>query len=361
MLEPVRVSQFVKEYDTYARTVLRPSRDELKRLFKSWKDPNYWAKHGAGRLPAPSPIQRAITRIKRPESVVDKILRKPSSFPLGLDPSTIPEMTDALGGRAVVYFLQNLPLVDRELRDSTQLEVSAKDPPTAYLSQELAEQLGLTRMHVARKASGYASLHYIVRFRQTVLGSEPTPWFELQVRTLVEDVWGEIEHVLGYKPGKRTSFAVTRQFRIIASELTAIDEHFNLLFQELTRFQSEGTVRDSDPLNAENLPAVLSELSIGCAQGEIDGELKLLASRGINSVGELREQATGRRLDVIRRTYHDYRSRSPTDFETVAALAAARELDEGHPGLSEAVKAQIDIVEAWRGLQSEIRKEDRVT
>jgi len=303
-------------------------------------------------------VQRALSRIKRPESVVDKILRKPSSFPEGLAAKSIDTMYDTLGGRVIVYFLQNLPLVDQELRESEILEVSSIDPPTAYLTQELAEQLGLTKLRVSKKDSGYASLHYTVRFRPTVLRAGLTPWFELQVRTLVEDAWGEVEHVLGYKPDKRTSFAVKRQFRIIASELTAIDEHFNLLFEELSRFQREGIFRDADPLNAENLPPVLSELGIGCAQSEIDGQLKLLTSRSISSVGELRENATSHRLDLIRKTYRDYRDRPPTDFETVAAVAAVRGLDDDDTMIRDAIKGQIDILEAWIGLKREIRKED---
>jgi hypothetical protein len=238
------------------------------------------------------------------------------------------------------------------------LEVSQIDPPTAYLTQDLAEQLGLTKLKVSKKASGYASLHYVVRFRSMFLVDVQRPWFELQVRTLVEDVWGEVEHVLGYKPDKRTSFAVKRQFRIIASELNAIDEHFNLLFQELSRFQQEGIFRDVDPLNAENLPPVLSELGIGCAQSEIDGQLKLLASRGIVSVGELREEATGHRLELIRTTYREYRDRTPTDFETVAGVAAIRGLDDDGAAITHAIRGPIDLLEAWQGLKDQIKKED---
>lgn len=358
MTEPDVVRQLVRDYDDYARNVLRPNRVGLKKVFRNWKDPNHWARHARLiRLPAPSPVQRAVSRIKRPESVIDKLLRKPSSFPDGLTMKSVQDMHDTLGGRVIVYFLSNLPLVDRELRESEALEISRNNPPVAYLSQDLANQLGLTHLKVSRKDSGYASVHYIVRFRPTALGSAARPWFELQVRTLAEDVWGEIEHVLGYKPNKRTSFAVRRQFRIIASELAAIDEHFNLLYEELSRFQEEGTVRDADPLNAENLPPVLSELGIGCAQGEIDGQLKLLASRGFNTVGELREGASGNRAEVIRNTYRSYRGRLPTDFETVAGIAAISGISDD-ARLADAIKSQIDILEAWRGLKQEFRNDD---
>ncbi len=270
---------------------------------------------------------------------------------------SIDGMYDTLGGRVVVYFLSNLPLVDRELRDSDVLEISPVGEPIAYLSQDLASQLGLSHLNVSHKDSGYASLHYVARFRSTALAGVQRPWFEIQVRTLAEDVWGEVEHVLGYKPDKRTSFAVKRQFRIIAPELTAIDEHFNLLYEELSRFQEEGIFRDTDPLNAENLPPVLSELGIGCAQSEIDGQLKLLASRGFGTVGDLREGSAGNRLEAVRNTYRSYRGRLPSDFETVAGIAAIRGLvDEAKIG--GVIRSQIDVLEAWWGLKQEIRRED---
>lgn len=356
MLEQDRVRALVSEYEQYVRSVLRPTQEEIKRLFVNWKDPNHWARHvSLARLPSPSPIQRTLSRIKRPESVIDKILRKPSSFPDGLSMVSVRNMSDAVGARVIVYFLANLPLIDAELRESEALEISQDDKPIAYLSQDLATQLGLTRLNVIRKDSGYASLHYIVRFRSSIMPDRERPWFELQVRTLVEDAWGEVEHVLGYKPNKRTSFAVRKQFRIISSELTAIDEHFNLLFEELSRFQQEGVFRDADPLNAENLPPVLSELGIGCAQSEIDGQLKLLASRGFLTVGELREGAAGHRLEMIRDTYRSYRNRMPTDFETVAAIAATRGVSE-RGRMEEAIRSQIDILEAWLSLRTEFKR-----
>ncbi|MGH8480314.1 MAG: hypothetical protein ACREXK_12240, partial [Gammaproteobacteria bacterium] len=66
---------FLADYERYVREVLRPTQDRLKATFERWKTPDYWTHHLDRPRPAlPSPIQRAFTRIKRPESVVDKIL-----------------------------------------------------------------------------------------------------------------------------------------------------------------------------------------------------------------------------------------------------------------------------------------------
>ncbi len=79
--------------------------------------------------------------------------------------------------------------------------------------------------------------------------------------------------------------------------LERIDEHFNFLFEELSRFQEEGNFQDSDQLRCfENLPAVLSGVAgpQGVAQQEIDGLLKVHVSQGLRTVGELRSAATAR-------------------------------------------------------------------
>ncbi len=354
MMHSTQHKQFLSDYENYVLKVLRPTNDEIKKLFEGWRDPAHWANVSRlSRLPSPSPIHRFFSRIKRPESAVDKILRHPSLFPDALSIESVKKMTDAVGARIIVYFLTNLPLIDKELRCSEDIEISAVHPPIAYLTQDLLDRLNLKDMKRVHKDSGYASLHYIVRLRSSEVPRDEKPWFELQVRTLTEDVWGEIEHILGYKPNKRTSFAVRKQFQIISSELTAIDEHFNLLYEELSRFQEESLYRDESPLNAENLPAVLSEAGIGCAQREIDGLLKLLVSRKIETVGELRAEAIEERMEIIRKVYSGYEGRSPNNFELVASLAAIRGISD-ESAIEEAVKSQVDFLKAWEKLKENL-------
>lgn len=346
-------AHFIEMYAEYVRQTLLPTRNQIKRLFRAWKEPTFWARHASRtRLPSPSPIQRSFPRIKRPESVVDKILRKPSAFPDGLTLKSVQAMDDAVAARIVVYFMSNLPVIDRELRETESIEISEHSPPIAYLTEDIAHRIGLGDLQRGRKDSGYASIHYVVRFRRSGHSDVESPWFEIQVRTLAEDLWGEIEHVLGYRPEKRTSFAVRKQFQILSAQLTAIDEHFNLLYEELSRFQEEVTFADASPLNAENLPPVLDGLGVGCAQKEIDGQLKLLASRGFQTVGDLRRECSGARLEIIRNTFRNTVGREPGNFEIVAGVAAARGIAE-EAEIALAVKEQIAFLDAWMKLKDE--------
>jgi GTP pyrophosphokinase len=343
--------RFLEQYRHYVEGTLQPLQRRVKTLLADWKEPAYWAGYSlSGRHPTPSPIQRVRLRIKRPESAVDKILRKPESYPDSLTIESLRRMPDTVGARVIVYFLSQLSLVDREIRNSREFELSPEHPPIAYLPPHLHSELGLSHIERQEKESGYASIHYLLRLREGAEGAEENPCFELQLRTLSEDIWGEIEHVLGYKPEKRTSFAVRKQFKIISRELEALDEHFNFLFEELTRFQEEGVFGDFDPLNAENLPYVLREVGLGCAQREIDGLLKLLFSRGISTVHELRLVATPHRVDLIRNVYLQQGGRQPVNFEYVANLANLEGVEDEDEMIAR-IKAHREFLEFWAGFK----------
>lgn len=314
--------EFLDQYRSYRERVLEPTRLEIKKTLSRWKEPDYWAKYHPddSRLPYLSPVQRVIAGIKRPESVVDKILRKPESFPDGLAATSFIKMTDAVRSRAVVYVLSQFPIIDREIRSNPRLQVSDDHPPVAYLSPDLATRMALP-LRVEIKESGYAAIHYVLRLRDSALPVDQRPWFELQVRTLVEDAWGEIEHVLGYKPGRGTEFSVRRQFQLISKLLETVDDHFNFLFGQLSTIQEHVRYSGDDQLNAENLPAVLGEHGMVCAQQEIDGLLKLLISRGIRTVGSLRSVAAPRQIEIVMNSYVNEFGRNANTFEVVANLA----------------------------------------
>lgn len=346
---------FLSAYEDYALNVLKPKQNQLKQIFESWRDQNYWEKYQDNiRHPIPSPVQHTRTRIKRPESLIDKITRKPDSFPKGLCMDSVRNMGDALGGRVVVYFLSGLPILDREVRNHPLIQIYEDDPPVAYLDASTLRKLGLGHIKQNDKDSGYASIHYTIKLKDGDVSEHDNPLLELQIRTLAENIWGEIEHILGYKPGKFTSLAVKKQFQIISSQLKAIDEHFNFLHEELTRFQGEVVIEDSHPLNAENLPTVLQKLGISCSQREIDGLLKLLTSRGFSNVGSLLKTTSIKTMETISNTYRVHEGRDPVGFEIVANLAAVRNISD-ETEINEIVKAQIEFLKAWEKLKKEMK------
>ena len=347
------LSNFLAEYEQYKIEKLNPTLGELNQLLKKWETSEYWGKYTTGRgVTTPSPIRMTMTRIKKPENVVDKIFRKSDLFPKGLSFESLKNMHDAIGARVLVYFSSQLSLVDRELRSSNMFEMSEDYPPEAYFDPNTLTRLGLSHIEQKYKESGYSSIHYVVRLKNSAVSDEKRPYFELQVRTLAQELWSELEHVLSYKPETRTHFSAKRRFQILSREIGVIDSHFNLLYEELIHNQEVATYQDSDSLTFENAPKVFMEIGVQCALTELNPILKILISSGIRSIGDLLELAIPRRLVTIRNTYISRTGYAPDNIELFSALAALKG-DQTKEMETERVKSQID----YNKLEIHLKKE----
>ncbi len=135
--DAARLNEFLTAYANYVKGVLQPTQREMRELFAPWQHPDYWTKYKrTERLPIPTPVRTTMSRIKRPEQVVDKIFRKSDEYPDRLDPASFLIMRDALGVRILVFLSSHLPLVDRELRKVDWLEVSEEEPPKVYVGDQ---------------------------------------------------------------------------------------------------------------------------------------------------------------------------------------------------------------------------------
>ena len=343
MKRTAELKKFLAEYEQYQIGVLNPTQDEMKKILRDWENPDYWEKYTTGKgVATPSPIRMTMTRIKHPDKVIDKIFRKSDSYPKGVSSTSLHHMYDALGFRVIVYFSSQLPLIDKELRSSSTIEISEEDPPVAFLDMDILGRLGLLHIKQKNKESGYSSIHYTVRLRDSSVPEQERPYFEIQVRTLAQELWSELEHVLSYKPENRTHFSAKRRFQILSREVGVIDEHFNLLYEELIHNQEGATYHDSDTLTFENLPKVLMELGIQCALTDLNPILKILFSRGINKIGDFLKIATPRRLVTIRNTYISTIGHAPNNLEFISALTTLKGAKTKEIEI-ERVKSQIDF------------------
>jgi hypothetical protein len=78
---------------------------------------------------------------------------------------------------------------------------------------------------------GYRSVHLVakVRSRSAELGwyeSVGPDWFEIQVRSILEHSWAEIEHEVVYKSGVAYSNEFKRSFSALAGTLEILDQQF---------------------------------------------------------------------------------------------------------------------------------------
>jgi hypothetical protein len=128
---------------------------------------------------------------------------------------------------------------------------------------------------------------------------EPGPWFELQVRTMVEEVWGEVEHQLAYKPDQPMDIDARNQFWILSQYLDTIDSHFNLLFHHSLNRQSESDPKRDDEISPDNLPKVVGHFGYAIAQREISGLFDILKLSGVTLVRQIWDRGSREVVQAI--------------------------------------------------------------
>jgi hypothetical protein len=90
------------------------------------------------------------------------------------------------------------------------------------------------RLDLGLRGFGYRSVHLVIRPRES---QTLTPdheflrkhWFEVQVRSILEHAWAEIEHEVVYKAGIEPKSEFTRRFASLAGTLELLDYEFQAL------------------------------------------------------------------------------------------------------------------------------------
>lgn len=159
------------------------------------------------------PIVHSVkTRLKDREHLKEKIIRKwEEADPIG--PVNIFEKITDLSGVRVLHLHQDqFALIHKEIL--TKVEVKdwyLPESPKAYTwdpeSKQFFEGLGI---NVQVKESFYTSVHYLVRPRQ-----DSDLCCEIQVRTLFEEIWGEVDHSINY-PEPSSNLSCREQLRVLA-------------------------------------------------------------------------------------------------------------------------------------------------
>jgi ppGpp synthetase/RelA/SpoT-type nucleotidyltranferase len=129
-------------------------------------------------------VQIVGARAKTVNSLRAKLRRKQYKRP-------IQRLMDLIGVRVITYYRDAVDPIVARLRDT--FEINEKD------TIDKRRALGLREF-------GYRSVHVIARLRPTqllALANSPVRkrWFEIQVRSIVEHAWAEIEHEIVYKSG----------------------------------------------------------------------------------------------------------------------------------------------------------------
>ena len=181
------------------------------------------------------------------------------------------------------------------------------------------------------------------------------PWFELQVRTLAQHVWAEVEHILGYKPDVHVPSYVRRQLGLLSKWQSIFDDEFELIRDELDgHAQRSDQISDDTYITPPVLSALLQEAGLKVPRDWVTQTLKLLHSRGVDVAGRFRRLV---QIDAIRplmtQVFMSKLDRPPRDMEFISTLANLADLLDGAETLEPTqlqhrIEAQIDFDREWQ-------------
>lgn len=160
-----------------------------------------------------SPIEHVRSRLKSPESLIDKVART------GCGPDE-----DAIRAR---------------VRDIAGIRITCSFLPDVYwIAQMLCQQPDVTlvekRDYIAHpKPNGYQSLHLIVQVPVFLSDRTENIVVEIQIRTIAMDFWASVEHKLFYKYDRELPPHLVAVLDDAARVATELDQRMARLREEI--------------------------------------------------------------------------------------------------------------------------------
>ncbi len=167
------------------------------------------------------PINAITYRVKDPDALAEKLTRP------GKDYEHLTEVTDLLGLRVVTNFADDVDRVVRVIDRHLDVDLDHSEDKRPYDPHWF----------------GYSSVHRVCSLPAEMLAQPEYAQFaglrcEIQVRSILQHAWAEIEHDLGYKVAGGIPNSLRRRFSMLAGLLELADDQFMLLRDELTLYST---------------------------------------------------------------------------------------------------------------------------
>ncbi|HEY0221514.1 MAG TPA: GTP pyrophosphokinase family protein [Lactovum miscens] len=158
-----------------------------------------------------SPIDHLMQRIKSPESIAAKLLKK--NLPLTAEEAQ-KKLKDIAGVRIICSYAKNIYELAEVLRAQDDFNVvSEKD----YLTEP--------------KQSGYRSYHMIMEVKLGGLFGDEVCLVEIQLRTAAMDFWAQLEHKVRYKYGGDMPQHLSDELQNCAEQIHILDDRMYLIHE----------------------------------------------------------------------------------------------------------------------------------
>lgn len=215
-------------------------------------------------------------RIKEENSLSEKIRKKGDKY------KALSDITDIGGIRIITYYANDVDrvaeLIEREFKVDKENSIDK-------------------RKTLGPKVFGYLSLHYVICLddRRAALPEYENLGelkVEIQIRSILQHAWAEMEHDMGYKSNVEVPSEIVRDFSRLAGLLEIADKEFQEIRQKISKYKSEvsakiqNDIRDEDiKLDAVSLQILLDKdkdfLSLNQEIADVTG-IELDCEKGVN-------------------------------------------------------------------------------
>ncbi|WP_028776743.1 GTP pyrophosphokinase [Shimazuella kribbensis] len=187
-----------------------------------------------------NPIEHITTRLKTPESILKKIVKK------GVDPSfhaIQKSIRDIAGIRITCSFVDDIYKVSDMIQHQQDISVvEIKD----YIQNP--------------KPNGYQSLHLIIQIPIFMSDRTEHMYVEIQIRTIAMDFWASLEHKIYYKYDRDIPQHIQDGLKEAASQAAMLDRKMQQLNREINILKQQNPEEDDVYLSNKHLQQLQEKL-----------------------------------------------------------------------------------------------------
>lgn len=270
-------------------------------------------------------------RAKDPESFGRKAAKPSKLDPRRpMYPKPVDQITDKAAIRIITFFPRTVQEIDRVLTE--EFSVIEHADKSAGLLEE--DRFGYQSVHYLLKLnSSRTSLPEYRRFSESII--------EVQVRTILQHAWAEIEHDIRYKSSSTIPRDIRRRFMSLAGLLEIADREFQAI-QDADRDLTEkarNLISTNDDLSTveitPNSLKTLLDKTLGpdgrMSDFSYDWETRVLLNLGFTSLDQVKELLAAYNDDKLSKIAEGGRQGQLTRFQHVILAGLGEKFIERHP------------------------------